>query len=586
MSDYWSGQKVYAGFATKTDFNSIIDATVKQEKYRYNQLSKQKEEINFKKEQLTGLNRTLLTYKTELAKMDTVDEFLVKKATSSKTDVVGTKVSAGAADGVHRLDVKELATVASTTSNELNEVVHTGADTDMTFDYDGTTYTVNVKQDMTAKELASAITAASGGKIKASMIDLGHDSKFKVQLRGMDLGAGHNITLSTELETVLKGTEPAVALSSEASKNSRFILDGIELQRSTNTISDATDGITYSLNSIEDGVVVTVETDFDAIVANVEKFVKLTNELRSGIALVQNYKNEELDKKNVNYSLKSSTQIRSVKSELSNILVTEAAGLENSSYASLSQIGIRTNFLSGSKDMGKLQFDKNEPILKLTIKLQSGVKLPTTTFMDVLKADPEGVAKLFTASGEGTSSDSSVLDYQSSLYSFGITKPGTYKIEYDSADLPTTGPESIVSMQVNGTTRSVKYNPATGDATIDEGQGDGQGLAFKVRDTSAGTHSATISIQEGLIQTTKKALDRITADKTGTFEVVIDRYTEQLTDPVYGLDKKMADELARVKALEKRLIAKYAKTEKTLSTYQNIQKMLDFQLKSQVAEKK
>lgn len=582
MSDYWSGQKVYAGFATKTDFNSIIDATVKQEKYRYNQLSKQKEEIKFKKEQLTGLNRTLLTYKKQLESMDTVGEFLVKKATSSKTDVATVKVSAGAADGVHRLDVKELASVAVTTSNKLNEVVHTGADADMTFDYDGKTYTVNVKKDMTAKELAAAITAAGDGKVKASMIDLGHDSKFMVQLRGMELGAGHNITLSPELETVLKGTEPAVALSSEGSKNSRFVLDGVELQRSTNTISDATEGITYSLNKVEDDVVVKVDTDFDAIVANVEKFVKLTNELRTGIDLVQNHKNEELDKKNVNYSLKSNSQIRSIESELSNILVTESVG--SSAYSSFAQIGIRTNFLSGSTNMGKLEFNKNDPILKLTIKLSTDVKLPTTTFMDVLKADPEGVAKLFAASGDGASSDSSVLDYQSSLYGFGITKPGTYKVEYDSADLPTTGPESIVSMNINGRSQAVKYNPATGDATINEG--DGQGIAFKVRDTSAGTHSATISIQEGKIQSTKKALDRITADKTGTLEVVIDRYTEQLTDPVYGLDKKMADELARVKALEKRLIAKYAKTEKTLSTYQNIQKMLDFQLKSQYAEKK
>lgn len=58
MSDYWSSKTIFAGFATGTDFNSIIDATVKMEKFRYNQLSKQEAETDFKKEQIEGLNRT------------------------------------------------------------------------------------------------------------------------------------------------------------------------------------------------------------------------------------------------------------------------------------------------------------------------------------------------------------------------------------------------------------------------------------------------------------------------------------------------------------------------------------------------
>ncbi|WP_027361061.1 flagellar filament capping protein FliD [Halodesulfovibrio aestuarii] len=587
MSDFWSSKTIFAGFATGTDFNSIIDATVKMEKFRYNQLSKQEAETDFKKEQIEGLNSTLVTYKKQLESMDTVDEFLVKKVSSSKSEIATATVKAGAEEGIHTLDVKELASTASVISNDLDEVAYTAADTTMTFEYDGTTYSVDVKSGMTTKELAKAISLASDNKVKASVVDLGYDSKFKLQMRGMDLGAGHDIALSPELQAVLEGQQdPAVALpagtpavTAVASKNSRFVIDGIELQRDSNSISDVTDGVTYNLNAIEDGVVIKIDTDYDAIVSNVEKFVELTNQLRTGFDLVTNYENEDLDEKGVNYSLKSNSQIKAVENSLKNILATKGDGFIQGSgagddlYATLGTLGVKTIARTDDKNFGKLEFDKDAAV-------NTG---GTQTFMDLLKADPEAVANVFAAAGQAVSSDESTLEFSSSMYSFGFTNPGTYSIEYDGGTLPTTGDSNTITMKVNGVDQQVGYNATTQLATITEG--DAKGLSFKVVDTSAGTHSATIAIKEGKVKETIKALDEITAAGTGTFNVMIKEYTNQIDHPVYGLKKKMTDELARVDALEKRLIAQYAKTEKTLSHYQNIQSMLEFQLKSQLADK-
>lgn len=590
MSDYWSSKTVFAGWATKTDFNSIIDATVKTEKFRYNQLSKQEAETTFKKDQIEGLNRTLLTYKKQLESMDTIDEFLVRKVTSSKTDVATATVKAGAQEGTHSLEVKELATVASVTSNDIAEVAYTAADTDMTFKYDGTEYTVSVKSGMTTKELAAAITRASDNKVKTSVVDLGHDSKFKLQMRGMDLGAGHNIELSPELKAVLQGQQdPATALPGGTpditpadSKNAVFVVDGIELQRDTNTVSDVTDGVTYNLNAEDPGTTVTikVQTDFDAIVANVENFVKLTNELRTGFDLVTNYENEDLDKKGVNYSLKSNSQIKNVKNTLNNVLSTQGdgftpgTGAEQDLYVTLGALGIKTIARTDDKNIGKLEFSKDEPVTK------GG----TQTFMDLLKADPEAVANIFAAGGAGSSSDTGVIEFNSSMYALGLTEAGSYTFSYDGGALPTAGTDNTITMKVNGVDTQIGYDATTKVATVKDG--DAKGLSFKVVDTSAGTHSATLAIKEGKVKETIKALDDITAVGTGTFNVMIKEYTNQLDHPVYGLKKKMSEELKRVEALEKRLIAKYAKTEKNLANYQNIQKMLEFQLKSQLASDK
>jgi flagellar hook-associated protein 2 len=168
------------------------------------------------------------------------------------------------------------------------------------------------------------------------------------------------------------------------------------------------------------------------------------------------------------------------------------------------------------------------------------------------------------------------------MYALGLTTAGSYSIEYDGGTLPTTGDSNTITMKVNGVDREVGYDATTQIATITEG--DAKGLSFKVVDTSAGVHSANVTIKEGKVKETIKALDDITAADTGTFNVMLKGYKDQVDHPVYGLKKKMSDELARVDALEKRLIAQYAQTEKILSEYKNIQSMLEFQLKSQLAD--
>lgn len=576
MSDYWSGQKVYAGFATKTDFNSIIDATVKMEKFRYNQLSKQEAETNFKKEQIAGLNRTMQTYKKQLESMDTVEEFLVKKGTSSKTDIASVKVSASAQEGTHNLKVTQLADVASVVSTDMDKVAYTGADKTITFKYDGKAYSLDLKKDMTTEELATAINKATAGKVKASVIDLG-TGKFKLQMRGMELGKDHNFTEFDELKAILGGGDAANTTVND-SKNAKFTLDGIDIERDSNTIDDVTEGVTYGLVALGDSVV-KVETDYDAIIKNVENFVKLTNELRTGFDLIKDYKNEELDKKGVNYSLKGNSEIRNVEDSLKHILSTQGIGFMQGDaegqdpYTALSALGIKTVAETGAKDYGKLEFSKDTPLIK------KGKK----TFLDLLKADPEAVANLFAANGKGTSSDTSVLEFNSSMFDLGLTEAGNYKIKYDGGSLPTSGEKNTISMTVNGTSSSVEYNAVTKVATISEGVG--KGISFKVADTSSGNHSATISIHEGKIKETVRALEGLTDSKTGTFNVMIKKYDDLIDHPVYGLKKKMEDELSRVSALEKRLISQYAKAEKNLANYQNIQKMLEFQLKSQLADK-
>lgn len=113
--------------------------------------------------------------------------------------------------------------------------------------------------------------------------------------------------------------------------------------------------------------------------------------------------------------------------------------------------------------MGKLEFGKDAPVTK------GG----TQTFMDLLKADPEAVANVFAANGQGTSSNASTLEFNSSMFDLGLTASGTYTIEYDGGVLPTTGDSNTITMKVNGVDQQIGYDATTQLATITDGDAKG-----------------------------------------------------------------------------------------------------------------
>lgn len=564
MAEYWSGNVTFAGFATKTDFNSIIDASVKAEKFRYNQLEKKEAEYTLKKEQVTGLNSTMVSYKSALQKIDTIGEFLTKTAKSSNDSVLTASVNSSASEGVHTIKVDKLATTSLRTSgltfNAKDAVVNSsGSDKVFAVTYGGKRTEFTIKDGTTAEDFVKQVNSHPdlSGKIKTSLLDVG-GGNYKIQLRGMDLGSAHDITVEDTGNLLHTGADPMIE---QVAEDAELTVNGIAFTRSTNSVSDIIDGVTLSLTSVDaTEVKLTIDLDEDAILKNAKDFVTATNELRKGFDVVKNYKNEKLDGK-VNYSLKSNTQLKSVESLLSGILSGVGKGFyfdssnANASdpFSTLSVLGIKTVADENSADFGKLVLDENE-------------------FKKALAQDPLAVANIFAANGEGRSTSSDV-SYESSLVGMGITQPGSYDVKYTS-DGTNIDPSSI---SISGHSASdLDFDAATGMVTVKSGLA--KGLAIKLNTTAAGTYDSKILIQQGKIAETVAAVEKVADAETGVFKLMEDRYTKELKET----KKKMESELDRLDDLKKRLTQQYARTEKQLSQYKNIQSMLEFQLKSQL----
>jgi flagellar hook-associated protein 2 len=145
----------------------------------------------------------------------------------------------------------------------------------------------------------------------------------------------------------------------------------------------------------------------------------------------------------------------------------------------------------------------------------------------------------------------------------GTTQAGVYDVQYS---VDSTG--TITSATIGGYAASIEDNILTAS------EGGARGLAVQVDNLNQGDYSGSISIKEGKAVQLKNALHQMTASD-GTFNVLEDNYH----DIVNNIDKKIEDELRRLDKYERNLRTKFAQVESLLGYYDNMQSMLDSQLK-------
>lgn len=97
---------------------------------------------------------------------------------------------------------------------------------------------------------------------------------------GINLGTTRQAFVQNE-----NGEDTAGFVHSESSLNAKFLFNGIEIQRDSNTISDLVNGVTINLKSVfnntDPDVVISVGTDVTSIKSKIESFINSFNELYS-----------------------------------------------------------------------------------------------------------------------------------------------------------------------------------------------------------------------------------------------------------------------------------------------------------------
>ena len=267
------------------------------------------------------------------------------------------------------------------------------------------TFTIS-SGNLKIQNLLNSIEQAYGNSVSASI-----DTAGRIVLRDDEAGASEltlNLQANNEgggalaLGSVTRTTTGTDARSSElqAAQDAQFRINGIELSRANNTITDAVEGVTLNLLEAEQGELVNITIDKDdtsALRDNIRSFV---DQFNTAMDLIdEQFAYDEATQKAG--PMAGDSTVLSLQTRLRSVVTSQVDGLDDS-FNALVLVGI--NF----DRTGRLQIDED----RLT---------------EVLNENLEDVRKLFVAQGN-TSDDG--IDYVSSN---SRTTAGNYSVSVTQA---------------------------------------------------------------------------------------------------------------------------------------------------------
>lgn len=333
-------------------------------------------------------------------------------ATSSSSNVTVTADSS-ASTGQYSVEVNELAQAHSLSSAKYSDKNATAMGTG-TLSFTIGTETVDIEIDATNNTLegiANAVNAEEDLAVNASVIDTGtgYVLVFSAKESGVDNAIEINVTDTGDGDsddtdglsqftfnaTYQHMTEEVEALDAD------FTINGVQIERSSNTITDVIDGLSFTLSGKTSGspATVTVSRDTEVVIERVQEFVDKFNEVKNLLNELTEY---SPDAASSGLLLGDST-VRTINYQMRGIIGQLVPGLENASLRSLAEVGI-----SSDKDTGNLTIDE----IKFTKQLNE---------------NPDDVVALF--ADQGRTSDAQVSFLSKSI----DTVAGEYEIDITTA---------------------------------------------------------------------------------------------------------------------------------------------------------
>jgi flagellar hook-associated protein 2 len=209
--------------------------------------------------------------------LNDAQELATPVAVSSNSSAISIGSTQGSAvSGSHQIDVTQLAASQRNRSSEYTsstESLNSGSAFDITVTSNGSTQTISVDAgDDTPAGVVDAINA-SGTGFTATLIDTGTaGANYRIVLQGPS-GSDNAFTVSStpDLGFHTAGNQ----LQSAA--NALLTVDGMSIERTSNTISDAISGVTLNLNAVASGTSLQVTNDTTTLKEKLKELVATYN---------------------------------------------------------------------------------------------------------------------------------------------------------------------------------------------------------------------------------------------------------------------------------------------------------------------
>lgn len=455
------------GIGSGLDINGLVSRLMEVEKIPLAALDKKEADYQAKLTAYGTLKSSFSTFQTSVKGLSTTSKFNTYKATAADTSILSASTSSIAKAGSYAVEVGQLAQshkIASSAFDDIATAVGTGT---LTIDF-GTyasgpnTFTVN--PDKTSKSItidssnnslagirdaineagagvsASIVNDGDGYRLVISSNDSGSANSLRVLVSGDSSGTNTDLTGLSKLAydpTASAGAGKNLE-QKVAAQNAELTVDGIDISKSSNTISDAITGVTLNLLKASEAgkaTTLTVSRDPSTVKTSVEGFVKAFNDLAATVKDLGGYD----FKTQKGGLLLGDTTLRSMQTQMRAVL-SQRLEYADGGVSSLSDIGV--------------SFQRDG-----TLTLNS-------TKLDAVLADPDkNVAGLFATLG--VPSDS-LVSYASST---SATKAGRYgltvsqiatrglstgSVTLGGATVITSNVNDALTVKLNGTSATIK----------------------------------------------------------------------------------------------------------------------------------
>lgn len=307
--------------------------------------------------------------------LDTRSEFVTFKSSIADSSIASAAISGSAVAGNYSIEVSQLASSqkiksagyasmsSAITSSTLPATLtlEIGSTTGGVFSGDSSkTKTITIdSSNNTLSGLRDAINATKSG-VSASLVNDGGSSPYRLVLTSDSTGTANTFKLSGLADLSYDpATGSGTGLSTtNAATNAQLKIDGMSVVKSSNTVTDAIQGVTLNLSKTNVGsaTTLTVSNDTAAVQTKVAAFVSAYNSLNSVIKVQTAY---DPNTKAAG-TLNGDSSVRNIQSQLKNIL-TSVVG--SGSMARLSDAGVA--------------FQKDGSLALDSAKLQAALAKPT-----------------------------------------------------------------------------------------------------------------------------------------------------------------------------------------------------------------
>lgn len=381
----------FGGLASGLDTKAIIQALVAIERRPIAALEQKKTSLGKQKSLFGDLRGLLGKLETTAKALKTTSDFLVRKASSDKEEIVTASAGSAASAGTYNLRVVSLAKAqVNASSGSASPSASLGAPGTLQLDVGGATHFIavggvvnGVTEPPTLERIAAAINAADDANatgVRAEVVDTGNsgNNRYQLVVRSEQAGTASGFSISYDdgdpaFQAVINSVGSNVL--TQASDARVQLNGGVTVTRSSNTISDLIAGVTLELKSDASptqSVAITVSNDSTATTKKVQDFVDAYNKVVDFLA-DQNQLDADGKAKG---PLFGDSTLRALRAGLRTIAGSAVPGTGNASFQLLSQLGVKAD------TAGKLT-------------------LTATALAEALATDEAAVAAVFTSSANG-----------------------------------------------------------------------------------------------------------------------------------------------------------------------------------------